>query len=340
MADTATLTVASMAPKTAFRLKASLVAATLLVALLALVPVFAAMTAQPIYVTLVSRIMVYALAAVGLNLILGYGPLVSFGHALYLGLGAYAVGMLSSHGITNGWAHLGAALAVGLVVSTVVGLICLRASGLAFIMITLAFAQMFYYLAIGLKNYGGDDGLPIPKRSDFGLFNLSDNTVLYYVVFALLMLTLLGLHRLVNARFGMVLRGIKSNERRMATLGFATLRYKLLAYVLSAQICVLAGLLLANLTRFASPSYMQWTVSGELTVMVVLGGIGTIIGPVLGASVWLLLEELLTSVRLGLPWGLDEQIRDHWMLLLGAFVVVVTLSMKQGLYGYLLEREK
>lgn len=307
---------------------------------LALVPVFTAATGQSIYLTLFSRIMIYALAAVGLNLILGYGALVSFGHALYLGIGAYAVGMLSTNGITNGFVHLGAALGVGLLAATLIGLICLRTGGVAFIMITLAFAQMAYYFAVGLKNYGGDDGLPIASRSDFGVLNITDNTVFYYLVFAVLMLTLYGLHRIVNARFGMVPRGAKSNRRRMAALGFSTLKYELGAYVISALICVVAGVLLANLTNFASPSYMEWPVSGEIIAMVVLGGLGTLVGPLVGALTWLLLEELLTSMHLGLPWGLDEALHDHWMLVLGVFVVIVTLTLKQGVYGWVVGRKK
>ncbi|MBC7703287.1 MAG: branched-chain amino acid ABC transporter permease [Rhodoferax sp.] len=309
----------------------------LVLGLFALMPIYSSLSSQPTYVTLFSRIMIYALAALGLNLVLGYGAMVSFGHSLYMGIGAYAVGMLSANGISSGFAHLGAALAVGLCASILIGLICLRTSGIAFIMITLAFSQMVYFLAVGLKNYGGDDGLPIPARSDFGALDLSNNVVLYYVIFALLMATLYGFYRLVHARFGMVLRGSKANQARMAALGFATVPYQLAAYVISALVCVIAGVLLANLTSFASPAYMQWSVSGELIAMVVLGGLNSLLGPIIGASVWLLLEELLTSVRFGLPWGLDDMLHDHWMLVLGAVVVLVTLGLKQGLYGWLLE---
>jgi len=155
-----------------------------------------------------------------------------------------------------------------------------------------------------------------------------------------LVLVLLMFHRVVNARFGMVLRGSKSNERRMRALGFPTLPFKLIAYVISALVCVLAGVLLANLTRFVSPSYMEWTVSGDVLLMVVLGGVGTLVGPIIGAIVWLSLEEILTSLKLGLPWGLDEFIRSHWMAVLGLFVVVVTLALKQGLYGFLVHRDE
>ena len=316
-----------------------LVGVALIVAVLALVPLAAALAGQAFYLTIVTRIMVFALAALGLNLVLGFGAMVSFGHAMYIGIGAYAVGILSSHGVNSGWAHVGAALGVGLVCALLIGAVCLRATGVAFIMITLAFAQMFYFLAVGLKQYGGDDGLPISVQSDFTLFSLGNAMVLYYTVFAVLMVTLYVFHRLVHARFGMLLRGCKSYQRRMLALGFPVFRYKLAAYVVSALVCVVAGVLLANLTRFASPSYMSWTVSGELIVMVVLGGIGTLMGPVVGAATWLMLEELMTSFRISLPGGVDGMIRDHWLGVFGILIIVVTLTLKQGLYGALLKRE-
>ena len=308
------------------------------IALLALVPVIAALIGQPYYVTLFTRITVFGLAAVGLNLILGFGGLVSFGHALYIGIGAYAVGILTYHGITSGFAHVGAALAVGVVSAVLIGLVCLRASGIAFIMITLAFAQMFYFLAVSLRQYGGDDGLAISSRSDFGVLELDDAFILYYVSLALLALTLYGFHRAVHSRFGMVLRGCRSNERRMIALGFPTLRYKLVAYVVSALVCVVAGVLLGNLTRYASPAYMQWIVSGDLIVMVVFGGMTTQLGPVVGSAAIVILEELLTGMRLGLPLGLDGLVNAHWMALLGVLIILVVRTLKQGLYGSLAAR--
>ena len=313
--------------------------ATLIVALGAL-PVMAGLAGQPFYVTMVSRIMIFGLAALGLNLILGYGAMVSFGHALYIGVGTYAVGILSFHGIGNGYVHVAAALATGAVLATVLGLVCLRASGVAFIMITLAFAQMFYFLAVSLKHYGGDEGYAIAARSDFGVLDLSDNTVLYYVIYAVLMLVLFLFHRLVHARFGMVLRGCRENERRMRAMGFPTLGYKLIAYVISALVCVLAGVLLANLTRFMSPSYMQWTVSGEILLMAVLGGVGTLLGPIVGSTIWLTLEELLSSFALGLPWGMDELVRTHWLGVLGIVVITVAVGLKEGVYGYFVARDE
>ena len=320
------------------RVTPRLAVAVAVLVLLGLVPLLAAWFAQPFYVTLFTRIMIFALAALGLNLILGYGAMVSFGHAMYMGLGAYSVGILGFHGIGNGWAHLAVALLAGLGVALAVGAICLRTSGMAFIMITLAFAQMLFFLAVSLKEYGGDDGLSLAARSDFGVFNLADPNALYYATYALLLAVLLFFARLVDSRFGMVLRGCKSNSRRMAALGFPTLRYRLAAYVISALVCVLAGALLANLTRFVAPSYMAWTVSGELIVMTVLGGLGTLIGPVVGAAALLMLEEVLSSLKLGVPW-LDTLINRHWLALIGVFIVFVVLAMKQGLYGRLVARE-
>ncbi len=324
--------------------------AVLLLAGLALVPALAAWLDQPFWVTLFTRILIFALAATGLNLVLGFGAMVSFGHAMYIGIGAYAVGILSYHGVDNGIVQLGLALAVGALVALGVGAICLRTSGMAFIMITLAFAQMLFFLAVSLREYGGDDGMQLKGRrvslreyggddgmqlkgrSLLGPLDLNNPTLLYYLAYALLLAVLLAFWRLVHARFGMVLRGCRSNERRMASMGFATFRYKLSAYVISALVCVLAGMLMANLTRFVAPSYM------ELIVMTVLGGLGTLIGPIAGATALLLVEEALSSLKLGVPW-LDNLINQHWLALIGIFIVLVVLVLKQGIYGWLVAKK-
>jgi branched-chain amino acid transport system permease protein len=290
-------------------------------AALALVPVLAALAGQPFYVTLFTRIMIFALAATSLNLILGYGGLVSFGHSLYIGVGAYAVGVLSFHGVESGWLHLLAALVAAVAIAVPTGAVCLRTSGIAFIMITLAFAQMFFFLVVSLKYYGGDDGLTVTSRSDFAPFDISGGNGLYYAAFALLALATWLSYRVVHSRFGMVLRGAKNNARRMRALGFPVIRYQLTAYVISACACAVAGVLLANLTRFASPAYMAWNVSGDLILMVVLGGMGTVAGPVIGAIALLILEEVLTSIT------------QHWMAVLGPIIVLIVLLAKRGLYG-------
>ena len=308
--------------------------ATILLLVFALIPAYAMLTSQPYYLTLFSRIMIYALAALALNFVLGFGGLASFGHALYLGIGAYGVGILQFHQITNGWLQLGAALTVGLLFATGVGSVVVRLSGMTFIMITLAFAQMGYFLAVTLKYYGGEDGRAIDVRSTMGLFDLSNNTVLYYTIFVCLIAALLLFSRLIDSRFGMVLRGCKSNERRMLALGFPAYRYKLVAYVISALVCVVAGFLLANLIKYSSPSYMQWTVSADLIIMVILGGMSTLFGPVVGATTFLLLEELLSTFKPGLFPGVEKLINEHWPALMGMFVIAVVLSSKQGVYGY------
>ena len=327
------------APAPRRRVATHLWVAAALLAALALVPVVSHLIGQSFYVTLVSRMMIFGLAAVGLNLVMGYGALVSFGHALYIGFGAYAVGILSFHGIHDGWVHLAVALGGGALLAAAIGFVCLRAQGVAFIMITLAFAQMFYFLGVSLKQYGGDDGFAISLRSQFGALDLDTSVVLYYVIFAVLVGVLFGMHRLVHARFGMVLRGCRSNERRMRALGFPTQQVKLTAYVLSALVCVLAGMLLANLTRFVSPSYMQWLVSGDLVVIVVLGGLGTLIGPLLGAVLWLTLEEVLSSFSPG--WGMvDELVRNHWLGVAGVVALLVALLLEHGVYGALVARDE
>ena len=299
--------------------------ATAIVLLLALVPVYAQLASEPFAMTFGSRVLVFALAAISLNLVLGYGGMVSFGHALYLGLGAYSVGILAHHGIGNGWAQLGATILVSAIVGVLTGIVSLRTTGIAFIMITLAFAQMFYYLFVSLKQYGGDDGLSITTRSDFGLFTLASPTALYYSALVLVLAALLATHRLVNARFGMVLRGCRVNERRMKSMGFSTLRYKLSAYTLASVLCGVAGLLYGNLTGFAAPAYLAWTMSGELIVMVVLGGMGTVFGPLVGALVLLISEEVLKALT------------DHWMMVLGPLIVLAALTARRGVYGYLLD---
>jgi branched-chain amino acid transport system permease protein len=288
---------------------------------LALVPVIAGYVGQSFYVTVGTRILVFALAASSLNLVLGYGGMVSFGHALYVGVGAYVVGISVYFGVTSGWVHLLIAIALCGVIAYVTGLICLRTSGIGFIMITLAFAQMFYFLFISLKQFGGDDGLPIPTRSDFSPLSIRTNTGLYYFTLVLLFAVLYLSWRFVHARFGRVLLGIKSNPRRMRMLGFPVLRYQVVAYVISGALCGVAGLLLANLTRFTSPAYMFWTVSGDLIVIVMLGGIGTVLGPLIGAAVFLILETLLSGYS------------EHWMLGLGLIIVLIALLAKRGLYG-------
>jgi branched-chain amino acid transport system permease protein len=298
------------------------VAAAVWLGLLALVPVAATLFDAPFYVGLFARIMVFAIAAASLDLILGYGGLVSFGHAAYLGVGAYAVGILAHHGVDSGIVHFAVAPAAAGLTALLIGFVSLRTAGVYFIMITLAFGQMVYYLGVSLNQYGGDDGLTIARHSDFGtVLDLDQPLVLYYFVFAFLVLFLVLGGRVVRSRFGALLSGTRSNERRMIALGFPTFRYKLAAFTLAGAVCGLAGALFANLTLFVSPSIMHWTRSGEIMMMVILGGIGTLIGPVLGAAAYLLLEGVLSRLT------------EHWQAVLGPLLILVVLFSKMGLLG-------
>jgi branched-chain amino acid transport system permease protein len=290
---------------------------------LGLVPVVAALTQQPFYLDLFRRIMIFAIAAVSLDLILGFGGMVSFGHAAYLGIGAYAVAIPAFYGIDSGIVQWTLALGLSGLVALVIGAVSLRTSGVSFIMITLAFAQMLYYLGISINAWGADDGMRLARRSQFGPVDLADPYVFYYVVFGLLVLLLWLGHRLINARFGMVIRAARSNEPRMQAIGFATFRYKLAAFALAGAVGGLAGALLTNQTEYLTPSFMHWTRSGDIMVMVILGGMGTLFGPVLGAVAFLLLEDLLSA------WTV------HWQVVLGPLLVLVVLYARRGLYGLL-----
>lgn len=286
----------------------------ILFVLLAALPFVAQALEEPFYVTFFARVLIYALAACALNIVLGFAGLVSFGHALFIGLGCYAVAILTHYGISNGWIQLAVCIAVCIVVAVLVGAICLRTSGIGFIMITLAFSQMFYFLMVSLTPFGGDEGLNIYESSNFGLFELSGSTEVYWATWALLLLLTLFLNRLRTSPFGMVLQATHINPRRVNAFGYSVFRVQLSAYVLSGVITGLAGFLLANLTAFAVPNYIAWHLSGELIVMIVIGGIGLVTGPIFGAIVFLLLEELLKG------WT------THWMLYMGPIIVVIALA--------------
>jgi len=307
-------------------------ALVILLGLLAAVPPLAALLHEPFYLDLLRRVMIFAIAAVSLNLILGYGGLVSFGHAAYLGIGAYAVGILAHYGIHNGWLQWGLAIGVSALVALAIGAISVRTSVIYFIMITLAFTQMLYYLGISMAEYGGDDGMRVPVRSQFsGLIDLNDGTAFYYLVLAILAASIYLVHRLVNSRFGRVLQAARSNEARTRAIGFSPYPYRLAAFVISGAMCGIAGALLVNHTAYLTPEFMNWTRSGELMFMVILGGIATSSGPLLGAAALLLLEDLLQGWSL-LP---REAVRDHWQLYLGVILVLVVLFAKRGLAGLL-----
>jgi branched-chain amino acid transport system permease protein len=299
-------------------------AVILLLAALALLPVYAEITGSRFLLTLFTRIIILALAAVSLNLILGYGGMMSFGHAVYLGIGGYSVGILAHEGIYSGFVQWPIALAASALFALVIGALSLRTRGVYFIMITLAFAQMAYYVVAGLARYGGDDGLTIYKRSQFfEPINLSNKTQFYYICLVLLYGSIYLVWRIVNSRFGMVIQGSRSNDTRMRAIGFPTFRYKLTCFVIAGTLCGLAGALLANHTDFVSPAMMYWTRSGDLIIMVVLGGMGSVIGPVFGAIALLVLEETLSGIT------------EFWQIILGPLLLLVVLFARGGIDGLL-----
>jgi branched-chain amino acid transport system permease protein len=296
--------------------------AVLIVAGLLLLPLFSQAAGNIFVLTLFTRIVIFALAAVSLNLIMGYGGMMSFGHAAYLGIGGYAVGILAAEGIGSGFVQWPVALGCSALFALVIGALSLRTRGVYFIMITLAFAQMAYYVASGLSRYGGDDGLTIYKRSDFdGLINLSSRVQFYYLCLGCLLGGIYLVWRIVNSRFGMVVQGLRSNEQRMQAIGFPVNRYRLICFVIAGTLCGLSGALLANNTDFISPAVMYWTRSGDLMVMVILGGMGSLFGPVLGAIVYLVLEEFLS------------QVTEYWALIMGPLLLLIVLFGRGGIMG-------
>jgi branched-chain amino acid transport system permease protein len=295
----------------------------LLLALL-MVPLVANAIGAQFYIGFLARILVYALAASALNLVLGYAGLIGFGHALFVGLGAYCVSLSSLFGLESAWPQLLLVLVSCAGIGALTGAISLRTRGIGFIMITLAFSQMGYFVFVSLKQFGGDDGMSIIATSRLGAgIDLGSATPLFYAAWVALVLTLLWMHKLRSAPFGMALRGSRQNLARVNALGFPARRLQLIAYVISAALCGLSGFLLANLNAYASPGLMSWQVSGELIVMVVLGGMGSVFGPLLGALVFIGLEEIMKSYT------------DHWMLIFGPFIVIIALTGRDGLMGAL-----
>jgi branched-chain amino acid transport system permease protein len=297
------------------------------IVLLAALPPVALALGEPYYLDLIRRIMIFAIAAISLNLILGYGGLVSFGHAAYLGIGGYAVGILAFYGFSNGWLQWGTAILASALIAAAIGAVSIRTSGVYFIMITLAFTQMLYYLGVSLEVFGGDDGMRLRARSEFPLLDMNDPLQSYYVVLALMLLSILIVSRIVNSRFGMVLRAAKSNEARALAIGFSPYPYRLAAFVIAGAMGGLAGALLVNHTNYLTPDFMHWTRSGEIMFMVILGGMATAAGPVLGAFAFLLVEDMLSS------WLPVAFVRQHWQLFLGPLLVLSVLFFRRGLAG-------
>ncbi len=303
-----------------------------LLLLLAVAPWIILKVEQPFLLDLLSRGLILAIAAISLNLILGFGGMVSLGHAAFIGIGAYCVGIPAYYEIYNGWVHLLLTIGVSAMFALITGAISLRTKGVYFIMITLAFSQMVYFTFVSLEEYGGDDGLVIYLRSEFPVFMTMDSPVaLYYWIFAILLLSLGLVHRLIHARFGRVIVGSKFNDERMQSLGFNTYRYRLTCYIISGILCGIAGMLLGNFTSFISPEMISWTRSGELIFMVVMGGSGSLFGPLVGTGAFVFLEQYLPEfMRL-----LRESWLEYWHLPFGLLLVALVLFGRGGIHGIL-----
>jgi branched-chain amino acid transport system permease protein len=296
----------------------------ILFALFALAPVAAVFGAEGYILSLLTRVMIFGLAAMSLDLILGYGAMVSFGHAAFFGIGAYSVGILASHGIEDVLVQVPVVLLASAAFGLVTGAISLRTKGVYFIMITLAFGQMLFFLATSLASYGGDDGMTLAARSRVvGMPLFRSDIGLYYGALICLAGCYLLYRSIVASRFGRVLRGTRDNPVRMQAIGYHPFKFQLAAYVISGMTAGLAGFLLANQAEFISPAFMTWQRSGELIFMVVLGGLGTLHGAIVGAAAFLLLEEYLAG------WT------EHWKMIFGPLLILVVLFARGGIAGIL-----
>jgi len=296
-------------------------------------------TGQLFYVSLVTRILIYAIAATSLNLVLGYGGMISFGHAAFIGTGAYVASILFVEGATSAWIGWPAAVAVSALAACLIGAICLRTRGVYFIMITLAFAQMMFYLVNSMKVYGGDEGLSLSRRPDFA-FDLGNEVAFYCVVLAFLAATLYGLHRLAHSRFGRVIVAIRENEQRAEAIGFPVYRYRLACFVIAGAVGGLAGALLAAHGKYVSPNILHWTQSGTLMIMVILGGVGRLWGGVLGAALLLGLEHLIADYPISWLAALAPNYQQHGSLAVGIVLLGVVLFAPHGIAGLFPDRKR
>ncbi|UZF91558.1 branched-chain amino acid ABC transporter permease [Bosea sp. NBC_00550] len=290
--------------------------------LLALLPLATALGLPSHWLTLVTRAMIFAIAALSLDLILGIGGLVSFGHAAFIGIGAYGAGIL----ITEGQTELLVALPVILIVcgifAAVTGYVSLRTRGVAFIMITLAFGQMAFYFAQALSGYGGDDGLTLNEKSTLlGREIFANRTGFYYIALGTLAFCYWLARRLVASRFGRVLRAARENAVRVTVTGYDVDHVRLGAYVISGMMAGVSGFLLANQTDFVSPAFMSWQRSGELIFMVVLGGVGSLYGAIVGAIALLAVEDVLSGLT------------QNWKAIFGPLIVLFVLFTRGGIAG-------
>ena len=309
---------------------------------LILVPIYAVIVEEPFTITLATRAVIFSLAAVGLNIALGLGGMVSLGHAVFFGLGGYTMGILAFHAqsyiplfewpiLIEGTKQMLVVWPLAMIISAiaafVIGLLSLRTGGVYFIMITLAFGQMFFFFSISWSAYGGEDGLSIYVRNQFPLVNTLVPIQFYAICLAILMLALWINARLAKSSFGLALSAARQNTARVRNVGLDPKSIKLVAFVISGAITGLAGALFADLNRFVSPTMFSWQLSGEIMVFIIIGGIGRLYGPVLGAIIFVTLEHFLGGIS------------EYWLVFLGLLLLLIVLFSRGGLVGLLVGRE-
>jgi len=296
---------------------------------------------QTYYLSFASRIFVYALAATSLNLLLGYGGMISFGHAAFVGTGAYVSSILIAEGITSAWIGWPAAVAASALAALLIGAVSLRTRGVYFIMITLAFAQMMFFLVNSMKAYGGDEGLSLRARASTGLgVDLGSDVAFYYVALAALAAGLYGLHRLAHSRFGRVIQAIRENDGRAEAIGFPVYRHKLACFVIAGAAGGLAGVLLASHGKYVNPNVLHWTQSGTLMVMVILGGVGRLWSGLIGAAALLGLEDLIANHRVEWLAAAFPNYQQHASLGVGIVLLAIVLFAPQGIAGMFAGRRR
>jgi branched-chain amino acid transport system permease protein len=313
----------------------------IVVSIVALIfPLALSATDHLFYVSFASRVLIYALAATSLNLVLGYGGMVSFGHAAFVGTGAYVASILIAEGWPNAWLGWLAAMAVAALAAWLIGALSLRTRGVYFIMITLAFAQMMFYLVTSMKAYGGDEGLSLPRRADLGFgVDLGNEVAFYYTVLAILAAMLFALHRLAQARFGRAIVAIRENEARAEAIGLPVYRTKLVCFVIAGAAGGLAGALLASHGKYVNPNVLHWIQSGTLMIMVIIGGVGHLWGGVLGAAVLLGLEHVIADYPIPLLVKLAPNYAQHAGLGVGIALLLIVLFAPQGIAGMLSKKK-
>ncbi|MFK7859963.1 MAG: branched-chain amino acid ABC transporter permease [Granulosicoccus sp.] len=298
----------------------SLIVGGIIFALLLTMPMVLPLLGQGYLTGLIIKAMLLAIAAISLDLLIGHGGMVSLGHAAFVALGAYAAAIGLESGIENVLVLLLVTLALTGLVALVTGSLALRTSGIYFLMITLAFGQMAYFTLTSLAAYGGDDGLTLWSLATFfGSDVVQNGSGLYFIVLATLAATWWGVFRMSQSRFGRVLRAARDNPERTEVMGFSVTRYRLIAYVIAAMIAGVSGLLLVQHAEFVSPALATWQRSGDLIVVIVLGGLATRNGAILGAFFLVIIEEVLGSFL------------HEWRLIYGPLLVLMVLFAKGGL---------